>query len=96
VVRNLKITESSVFIFSKLFVWHSSGENVRMKESNYFLSFWRLLLSFILTFSPNECQTKSFEKINTQLSAISKKVLLTSNLTLHEIAILQKKDAWGD
>jgi len=29
VVQNLKIAESSVFIFSKLFVW----ENVRLKES---------------------------------------------------------------
>jgi len=28
-----KIAESSVFIFSKLFDWHSSGENVSMKES---------------------------------------------------------------
>jgi len=34
VVQNLKIAESSVYIFSKLFVWHSTGENVRMKESN--------------------------------------------------------------
>jgi len=34
VVQNLKIAESSVFSFSKLFIWHSSGENVRMKESN--------------------------------------------------------------
>jgi len=34
VVQNLKIAESSVFIFSKLFDWHSSGENViSMKES---------------------------------------------------------------
>jgi len=32
VAQNLKITESSIFIFSKPFVWHSSGENVRMKE----------------------------------------------------------------
>jgi len=34
VVQNLKIAKSSVFIVSKLFVWHSSRENVRMKESN--------------------------------------------------------------
>jgi len=34
VVENLKIAESIVFIFSKLFVWHSLGENVRMKDSN--------------------------------------------------------------
>jgi len=36
VVQNLKISESSVsvFIFSKLFAWHLSGESVRMKESN--------------------------------------------------------------
>jgi len=27
-VQNLKIAESSVFIFSKLFDWHSSGENI--------------------------------------------------------------------
>jgi len=35
VVQNkiLLIAESSVFIFSKLFDWHSSGENVSMKES---------------------------------------------------------------
>jgi len=33
VVQNLKIAESRVFIFLKLFVWHSSGENVKMKES---------------------------------------------------------------
>jgi len=33
-VQNLKIAESSVFIFSKLLVWHSFEENVRMKESN--------------------------------------------------------------
>jgi len=26
-VLNLEIAENSVFIFSKLFVWHSSGEN---------------------------------------------------------------------
>jgi len=32
-VQNLKIAESSVFIFSKLFDWCSSGENVSMKES---------------------------------------------------------------
>jgi len=32
--HNLQIAESSVFIFSKLFVSHSLGENVRMKESN--------------------------------------------------------------
>jgi len=32
VVQNLKIAESSVFIFSKLFDWHSLGENVTMKE----------------------------------------------------------------
>jgi len=25
VVQNLKIAESSVFVFSRLFVWHSSG-----------------------------------------------------------------------
>jgi len=30
------------------------------------------MLSFILTFSPSECQTKSFEKINTLLSVIFK------------------------
>jgi len=34
VAQNLKIAESSVFIFSKIFVWHSLGENVKMKESN--------------------------------------------------------------
>jgi len=34
VVQNLKIAESSVFIFSKLFARHSSRENDRMKESN--------------------------------------------------------------
>jgi len=34
VVQILKIAESSIFIFSKLFVWHSSGENVKMKECN--------------------------------------------------------------
>jgi len=28
--------------------------------------------TFILTFSPNECQSKSFEKMNTLLSAIFK------------------------
>jgi len=33
VVQNLKVAESSVFIFSKLFDWHSSGENDSMKES---------------------------------------------------------------
>jgi len=33
VVQNLKIAESSVLIFSKLFDWHSSGENVSKKES---------------------------------------------------------------
>jgi len=33
VVQNLKIAVSSVFIFSKLFDRHSSGENVSMKES---------------------------------------------------------------
>jgi len=31
-ILHLKIAESSVFIFSKLFVWHSSGENVRTKQ----------------------------------------------------------------
>jgi len=34
VEQNLKIAESSVFIFSQLFVWHLSGENVRMKKNN--------------------------------------------------------------
>jgi len=29
----MKIAECSVFIFSKLFDWYSSGENVSMKES---------------------------------------------------------------
>jgi len=33
VVQNLKIAESSVFIFLKLFDWHSWGENDSMKES---------------------------------------------------------------
>jgi len=33
VVQNLKITESSVFIFSKLFDWHSSGEVARSSVS---------------------------------------------------------------
>jgi len=32
VVQHLKIAESNVFIFSKLFDWHSSEENVSMKE----------------------------------------------------------------
>jgi len=27
----VKIAESSIFIFLKIFVWHSSGENIRMK-----------------------------------------------------------------
>jgi len=30
------------------------------------------MLSFILTFSPDECQSKSFEKMNTLLTAIFK------------------------
>jgi len=34
-IQNLKIAERSILIFSKLFVWHLSGENVRMKESNW-------------------------------------------------------------
>jgi len=33
VVQNLKIAANSMFIFSKLFDWHSLGENVSMKES---------------------------------------------------------------
>jgi len=33
VAQNLKIAKSIVFIFSKLFDWHSSGKNVNMKES---------------------------------------------------------------
>jgi len=52
VVQNLKIAESSVFIFSKLFA----------------LALINPL--FLLTFSPDECQSKSFEKMNTLLSAI--------------------------
>jgi len=32
-MQKLIIAESSVVIFSKPFVWHSSGENVRKKES---------------------------------------------------------------
>jgi len=40
-----------------------------MKESEY-------ELSFILTFSPDECQTKSFENMNTLLSAIFKHHLI--------------------
>jgi len=35
------IAESSVFIFSKLFVWHSSGENVRMKENKAIVRSWK-------------------------------------------------------
>jgi len=31
-VQNLKFAERSVFIFLKLLVQHSLGENVRMKE----------------------------------------------------------------
>jgi len=34
VVQNFKIAESRIFILSKLFDGHSSGENVRMKESD--------------------------------------------------------------
>jgi len=37
------------------------------------------MFSFILTFSPEECQSKSFEKINTLLSAIFK-FCITKNL----------------
>jgi len=33
IVQNLKIAESSMFTFSKLFYWHSSRENISMKES---------------------------------------------------------------
>jgi len=33
-VQNLKIAESNVLVFSKLFDWHSSEENVNMKENN--------------------------------------------------------------
>jgi len=58
---------SKVPSFSKLFVWHSSGENVRMKKSNYPHT---KLICFILTFCPNECQMKSFEKMSMLLSAI--------------------------
>jgi len=54
VVQNLKIAEGSVFIFSKLFVRYSSGENI----------------SSVQRFSPEEYQTKSFDKMNTLLSAI--------------------------
>jgi len=35
VVQNLKIAESSMFIFLKHFDCHSSGENVNMKESEH-------------------------------------------------------------
>jgi len=35
---------------------------------------------FILTFSPNECQSKSFEKMNTLLSAIFKFCTTKKNL----------------
>jgi len=34
VVQNLKITDSSVFIFSKLFVWHSVS-NEKLRENEY-------------------------------------------------------------
>jgi len=60
VVQNLKIVESSVFIFSKLF----RLTLIERKRHMYNMLF------FILTFSLDECQTKSFKKMNTLLSAI--------------------------
>jgi len=38
------------------------------------------MLSFILLFSPDECQSKSFEKMNTLLSAIFEIVLVTQRV----------------
>jgi len=49
------------------------------------------MLSFLLTFSPDECQSKSFEKMNTLLSTIfefcTTKNLFNNN-TLSKILIV--------
>jgi len=54
----------------KLFVWHSSGDIVRMKW-RYCRAGYYPYLHFILTISPEECQTKSFG-MNLLLHAIFK------------------------
>jgi len=49
VVQNLKIAKS-VFIFSKLFVWHLSGEKVKKKEKKKCLGFLIAFLHFNIFF----------------------------------------------
>jgi len=61
VVQNLKIAGSNVFILLKLFVWHSSGKNVRMKKSNWVCPSAHLI-AFLNVFFPMSVRRKALIK----------------------------------
>jgi len=65
-------SENNQFIFSLISGPFSSPLAFPNVFCVWFSTVLASMLSFILTFSPDECQSNSFEKMNTLLSAIFK------------------------
>jgi len=84
VVQNLKIAESSIFIFSKLSVWHSFGENHQNEENRKLL---KVAYSLFRSFSSDTYREKSSEWRKAQSDDFSQ-WLSDENLQENEYATL--------